>query len=178
MEEIREEVVEETPEEPSATEKKEKKVSKKEKELNAKILELEGQIKERDDKYLRLAAEYDNFRRRSREEKDATYDNALADTVGELLPIIDNLERALSFSGDEKTAEGLAMIFKSVEASLAKLGVESFGAVGEKFDPNVHNAVMHVDDESFGENEVAEVFMKGYAKGDKVLRYSMVKVAN
>ena len=178
MEEIREEVVEETPEEPSATEKKEKKVSKKEKELNAKILELEGQIKERDDKYLRLAAEYDNFRRRSREEKDATYDNALADTVRELLPIIDNLERALSFSGDEKTAEGLAMIFKSVEASLTKLGVESFGAVGDKFDPNLHNAVMHEDNAELGEGEIVEVFQKGYKKGKKIIRFAMVKTVN
>ena len=165
------------PEEKTA-EPKEKKPKGKEKELLKKIEELEAEAKEKDDKYLRLAAEYENFRRRSREERDATYENAMADTVAELLPIIDNLERAAAYTADSSVGDGIVMISKSVEAVFTKLGVVAYGERGEKFDPNLHNAVMHVDDESVGENIVVEVFMKGYKKGDKVLRHSMVKVAN
>ena len=146
--------------------------------LKEEIEALKTEIKEKDDKYLRMAAEYDNFRRRSREERAAAYDDAVADTVLELLPIIDNLERAAAFDDGEKVKEGLVLTAKTVGGVLEKLKIESVGTPGETFDPNLHNAVMHVDDESFGENEVVEVFMKGYAKGDKVLRYSMVKVAN
>ena len=147
-------------------------------ELLAEIEALKAEIKEKDDRHLRMAAEYDNFRRRSREEKSATYEVALSETVAEFLQTIDNLERAALYDDAEKVKDGLVMIAKSVEATLEKLGVEAVGAVGDKFDPNLHNAVMHVDDETLGENEVVEVFMKGYIKGDKVLRHSMVKVAN
>ncbi len=182
MEEIKNENVTEeqtAPEEKAEPkEAKEKKAKGKEKELLLKIEELEKALAEKDDKYLRLAAEYDNFRRRSREEKDATYENAMSDTVGELLPIIDNLERAAAYSADSSVADGIAMIFKSVEAVFSKLGVEAFGAKGEKFDPNLHNAVMHEENADFGEGEISEVFQKGYKKGNKIIRFAMVKTAN
>ena len=159
--------------------KKEKKASKKEvKELEGKVAELTEEIKNVNDKYLRMAAEYDNFRRRSREEKDATYENAMADTIAEILPIIDNLERAAQCDAEGSVKEGLIMISKSVEAVLTKLGVEAVGAVGDKFDPNLHNAVMHEDDETRGENEIAEVYQKGYKKGNKIIRFAMVKTVN
>ena len=147
-------------------------------ELEAEIEKLKADIKEKDDKYLRMAAEYDNFRRRSREEHTACYENAMSDTVAELLPIIDNLERATMYSDADKVREGLVMIEKSVAAVFEKLGVAEIGKIGEKFDPNFHNAVMHIDSDEAGENEIVEVFMKGYKLGDKVIRFSMVKVAN
>ena len=143
-----------------------------------RIAALEAELKEKDDKYLRMAAEYDNFRRRSREEKAAVYADALSDTVGELLPIIDNLERAAMYDDGEKVKEGLMMTAKSVSAVLEKLGIETVGAAGETFDPNLHNAVFHVEDESFGEGEIVEVFQKGYKKGNKIIRFAMVKTAN
>ena len=143
-----------------------------------RIAALEAELKEKDDKYLRMAAEYDNFRRRSREEKAAVYADALADTVNELLPIIDNLERAALYDDGEKVKEGLMMTAKSVTAALEKLGIETVGAVGETFDPNLHNAVFHVEDESLGEGEIVEVFQKGYKKGNKIIRFAMVKTAN
>lgn len=144
----------------------------------AEIERLTAEAKEKDDKYLRLAAEYDNFRRRSREEKEATYGSALADTVAELLPIIDNLERAAGYEDGEKVKEGLKMIASSVDAALAKLGVESFGAPGDKFDPNLHNAVLHDEDDSDREDEITEVFQKGYKKGNRIIRFAMVKTVN
>ena len=143
-----------------------------------RIAALEAELKEKDDKYLRMAAEYDNFRRRSREEKAAVYADALSDTVGELLPIIDNLERAAMYDDGEKVKEGLMMTAKSVSAVLEKLGIETVGAVGETFDPNLHNAVFYVEDESLGEGEIVEVFQKGYKKGNKIIRFAMVKTAN
>ena len=146
--------------------------------LKAEIEALKAEAKEKDDKYLRLAAEYDNFRRRSREEKDATYSSAMADTVAEILPIIDNLERAAAFDDGEKVREGLKMIASTVGSSLAKLGVEAFGAAGDKFDPNLHNAVMHDEDDSDRENEITDVFQKGYKKGNKIIRFAMVKSVN
>jgi molecular chaperone GrpE len=158
-------------------EDKKKKSSKCDK-LNEEIENLKEEIKQKDDKYLRMAAEYDNFRRRSREEKIACYDDAMSDTVKEILPIIDNLERAALYDDESKVKEGLVMIAKAVESSFAALGIEEIGRVGEKFDPNLHNAVLHVDDESFGENEIAEVFQKGYKKGNKIIRFAMVKTAN
>ena len=168
-----------TQEETKAQEKKKK--SAKQAEIDAlkeEIEALKSEAKEKDDKYLRLAAEYDNFRRRSREEKDATYSSAMADTVAELLPIIDNLERAAAFDDGEKVKEGLKMIASTVGASLSKLGVESFGNIGDKFDPNLHNAVMHDEDDSERENEITDVFQKGYKKGNKIIRFAMVKTVN
>ena len=181
MEEIKKEeaVEEELKEELAAEKKKEKKSSKKdaEKALLDEIEKLKEEIREKDDRFLRMAAEYDNFRRRSREEKDATYEVALSDTVSEFLAITDNLERAALYDDAEKVKDGLVMIAKSVESVFTKLGIEAVGAVGEKFNPNLHNAVMHVDDDSFGENEIVEVFQKGYKKGGRIIRFAMVKTA-
>ena len=158
--------------------KKEKKPGKKEAALLEKISELEEKIKEKDDQHLRMAAEYDNFRRRSREEKDATYDKAMADAVKELLPIIDNIERAASFDGEGTLKDGIVMVLKSCTAALSKLGVEAYGAAGETFDPNLHNAVMHEENDELGEGVIVEVFQKGYKKGNKIIRFAMVKTAN
>ena len=166
-------------EEVKAEEKKKK--SSKQAEIEALKTEIESlkcEIKEKDDKYLRLAAEYDNFRRRSREEKEATYTSAMADTVSELLPIIDNLERAAAFDDGDKVKEGLKMIASTVSATLTKLGVEAFGNAGDQFDPNLHNAVMHDEDDTKGENEITDVFQKGYKKGNKIIRFAMVKTVN
>ena len=166
-----------TPETPEVTEeceaceetvsKKEKKNSKKDKcgELLARIAALEADVKEKDDRYLRMAAEYDNFRRRSREEREATYDAALADTVSELLPIIDNLERAAAIEAEGPLKEGVMMIMRTVEGALAKLGVTAVGAPGDIFDPNLHNAVLHDEDPDKADGEIVEVYQKGYVKG-------------
>lgn len=146
--------------------------------LTEEVDKLKAEIAELNDKYLRMAAEYDNFRRRSREEKDAIYETALNDTVGELLPIIDNLERAALYDDGEKVKEGLVMTAKSAIAAFSKLGVEDFGKAGDTFDPNMHNAVLHVEDEAFGEGEIVEVLQKGYKRGKRIIRFAMVKSAN
>ena len=124
-----------------------------------------------DDKYLRLMAEYDNFRRRSKEEKDAVYSAAVGDTVIELLPLFDNLELASKYTGADSdgAAKGVEMILSSIPAILEKIGVTAFGEPGDTFDPNIHNAVMHEEDDSLGENVVKEVFQKGYRHGDKII---------
>lgn len=139
---------------------------------------LKAELAELNDKYLRMAAEYENFRRRSRDEKEGTYSSALADTVKELLPIIDNLERAAGFDDGEKVKQGLQMIYQTTDAALAKLGVETFGQTGDKFDPNLHNAIMHEEDDSGREDEITDVFQKGYRKGDRIIRFAMVKTVN
>ena len=162
----------------TSTAGKSKKASPKKEDLLLEIEKLRAELAEKDDKYLRMAAEYDNFRRRSREEKDASYESAVADTVSELLPIIDNLERAALYDDGEKVKEGLAMTAKTVGAVLSKMGVEAFGATGDTFDPNVHNAVMHIDDDEHKEGEIVEVFQKGYRKGKHIIRFAMVKTAN
>ncbi len=165
-----------------AVEKKEKKTEKKSKaeleKAKGEIARLEAELAEEKDKYLRLAAEYDNFRRRSTKEKDGIYADAICDAVKEILPMFDNLARAGQFTEAEKVAEGLAMMAKMSDTMLEKMGVKRFGAPGDKFDPAWHNAVMHVDDETLGENEITDVFEVGYARGDKVIRFAMVKVAN
>ena len=135
-------------------------------------------LADKDKQYQYLAAEYDNFRRRSKEERDAMYADAVGESVRELLPIIDNLKRASQYTDSEKLSEGVAMILKSVPAALEKLGVEEFGKVGEKFDPNLHNAVLHEESAEFGESEIMDVLQTGYRRGDKILRFAMVKVAN
>ena len=171
--------INETAAEEATAEKKKKPSKNAELEaLKAEVEALKAEAKEKDDKYLRLAAEYDNFRRRSREEKDATYSAAMADTVSELLPIIDNLERAAAFDDGEKVKEGLKMILSTVDSALGKLGVETFGTAGDKFDPNLHNAVMHDEDDTERENEITDVFQKGYKKGNKIIRFAMVKTVN
>ena len=172
---------EETPEK---TEKKAKK--KKEKgytftreqveqmELAAKQLE---SVK---DQFVRLTAEYENYRKRTAKEKDSLYQDARADTIREFLAVYDNLERACAAEGDDDSPhkKGLIMIFHQYQEILKKLGVEEIAALGQTFDPETMNAVMHVDDENFGENTVAQVFQAGFRLGDKVVRHAIVQVAN
>ncbi len=170
----------ETKEDKKDKKKSDKKLKAEIEALRAEIEKKDAAIAEADDKYLRLMAEYDNFRRRSREEKDAVYSNAVSDAVSELLPLFDNLELASKYTGDNaaEAAKGVEMILSSVPGILEKLNVTAFGEAGEQFDPNIHNAVMHVDDENYGENEIIDVFQKGYKHGDRVIRFAMVRVAN
>ena len=136
-------------------------------------------LAEANDKYLRLAAEYDNYRKRTAREKEHVYSDAKADTVKPFLEVLDNLERGLSqFEEGDPHRQGMEMICRQFMTVLEKLGVQQIEALGQPFDPARHNAVMHVEDESAGENTVVEVFQQGYALGDKVLRFAMVKVAN
>lgn len=136
-------------------------------------------VQEQEDKYMRLLAEYDNYRKRSQKEKEASWSNAKAETIKEILPVYDNLARALQQeTADEAYAKGVEMIMTQLKNALEKLGVEEIPAEGQPFDPNLHNAVMHVDDEELGENVVAEVFQAGFKLGDKIIRHAMVKVAN
>ncbi len=132
------------------------------------------------DKYLRLAAEYDNYRKRTAKEKESLYADAKIDTIKALLGVYDNLERGLAQYGDEESPhrKGLEMVFNQFKESLKKLGVETMDAAGKPFDPEKHNAVMHVEDENYGENTVVEVLQQGFTLGDKVLRFAIVKVAN
>ncbi len=132
-----------------------------------------------EDKFLRLAAEYDNYRKRTAKEKESIWTEAKAQTVAAFLPVYDNLERALKQeTSDPAYAKGVELTMKGLQDALTKLGVEVIPALGETFDPNVHNAVMHIDDEELGENTVAEVFQQGFICGEKVIRFAMVKVAN
>ena len=131
------------------------------------------------DSYLRLAADYDNYRKRTAKEKDAAYGNGKADAVEKLLPVYDNLERALNQeTADEAYKKGVEMTMTQLVGILEGLGVEIFGNVGDTFDPNLHNAVMHTEDENFGEGTVSLVFQKGFKLGDKIVRFAMVQVAN
>ena len=131
------------------------------------------------DSYLRLAAEYDNYRKRSQKEKESLYTDIRSETVEKFLPVYDNLERALAQeTQDAAFKKGVEMTMNQLVSVMEKLGVVSFGAAGEAFDPQLHNAVMHVEDEALGENVIAEVFQKGFKVGDKVVRFAMVKVAN
>ena len=155
-----------------------RKLTAKNKELGDSLEKAQKEHDELQDKYLRVCAEYDNFRKRTQKERDGIFTDAYSDALKEILPIFDNLERAALYTEPDKLTEGLELIFKSAKDMLTKLGVEEFGAVGEKFDPNIHNAVMHIDDDSVGEEEIIEVFQKGYKRGDKIIRHAMVKVAN
>ncbi len=139
----------------------------------------EAELAAEKDKYLRLAAEYDNYRRRSQKEREALYTDVKAQTVTELLPVYDNLARALALgSSDEAFLKGIQMTMNQLESIFAKLGVAAIPAVGEPFDPEKHNAVRHIDDENVGENIIVEEFQKGFTLGDKVIRFAMVVVAN
>lgn len=155
-----------------------RRLTAKNKELGDSLEKAQKEHDEIQDKYLRVCAEYDNFRKRTQKERDGIFTDAYSDALKEILPIFDNLERAALYTEPDKLTEGLELIFKSAKEMLTKLGVEEFGAVGEKFDPNIHNAVMHIEDESVGEEEIIEVFQKGYKRGDKIIRHAMVKVAN
>ena len=140
---------------------------------------LKDQAARQEEKYLRLAAEYDNFRKRTAKEKEAIWNDAKADAALAFLPVYDNLERALAQeTQDAAFKKGVEMTMNQLVSVMEKLGVESFGAAGDHFDPQLHNAVMHIEDESLGENVIAEVFQKGFKVGEKVVRFAMVKVAN
>lgn len=140
---------------------------------------LKDQVAQQEDKYLRLAAEYDNYRRRTAKEKDSIWNDAKADAAQAFLPVYDNLERALKQeTADEAFKKGVEMTMTQLKTVLEKLGITEIQALGQTFDPNLHNAVMHVEDENFGENTVCEVFQAGFMLGDKVIRFAMVKVAN
>lgn len=142
------------------------------------IQKLTNEVEALKDRLLRVTAEYENFRKRTAKEKEGIYTDACADVIKEVLPVIDNLERAVAADGSvEDLKKGIEMTIKGLEGSFGKLGVEEIDASGE-FDPNLHQAVMHIEDENFEKNSVAEVFMKGYKRGDKVIRHSVVKVAN
>ena len=131
------------------------------------------------DSFLRLAADYDNFRKRTVKEKEASYGNGKADAIAKILPIYDNLERALSQeTADAAFKKGVEMTMNELLKIFGTLGVEIFGQVGEEFNPELHNAVMHTEDESLGENVISQVFLKGFKLGDKVVRFAMVQVAN
>ena len=174
-------------------------MSKKEKEINEtpseKVTETEETIAEETevvetnpweekynaerDAHLRVAAEYDNFRKRTVKEKEASYGNGKADAVAKILPIYDNLERALNQpTEDAAYKKGVEMTMNELVKIFTSLGVEIFGNVGDEFDPNLHNAVMHIDSEELGENVIAQVFQKGFKIGDKIVRFAMVQVAN
>lgn len=174
-----------TPPEEVKAEKAEKGDKKKIKKLESEIADLNKAIEESNsklaelnDKYMRMIAEYDNFRKRSAKEKDGIYADAYSDAISAILPVLDNIERASAYTDADAVIKGVQMILKGAEEAFEKMGVTSFGEKGDTFDPNRHNAVMHIDDENLGENVITEVFQKGYMKGDKIIRYAMVIVAN
>ncbi|MBR0040246.1 MAG: nucleotide exchange factor GrpE [Oscillospiraceae bacterium] len=188
-----EEVIEETQAPKSEAEEPKKDAPKEEKKEKAKKDKAEKKKEEpaapkeekteppqgQSDAYLRLLAEYDNYRKRSQREKDALYADIRADTLKQFLPVYDNLMRALNQStADEAYRKGVEMIMAQFNKTLESLGVERIESLGKTFDPALHNAVMHVDDETKGENEIVEVFQEGFRLGDKVIRFAMVKVAN
>ena len=148
-------------------------------EETAPVNEWEEKYNAQYDSYLRLAADYDNYRKRTAKEKDAAYGNGKADAIEKLLPVYDNLERALQQeTADEAYKKGVEMTMTQLVGILTGLGVEIFGNVGDAFDPNFHNAVMHTEDESLGENVISQVFQKGFKLGEKIIRFAMVQVAN
>ena len=169
------------PSEDKKSDKKSKKEKKNDEEKKAEQAEqaLSEAMAALNDKYLRLCAEYDNFRRRSQKEKDSLYGDVKADTLLKFLPVYDNLVRALNTpTQDEAFRKGVEMTMNQFNTTMEKLGVTKIDSLGEKFDPALHNAVMHVEDEEKGENEIVEVFQEGFRLGDKVIRFAMVKVAN
>ena len=170
------------PEKESANSKKKifSKGSKKEEELEKKIHKLEEALSKQKDQFLRTAAEYDNYRKRSEREKAAVYADATAAAILEILPVEDNLERALAQKecSVEDLRKGVEMVQAQMKSCLEKLGVSEMGAEGESFDPAIHNAVMHIEDENLGENVIVQVLQKGYKIGEKVVRHAMVQVAN
>ena len=177
---------EEAPETAEKAEKAPKGRKKKEKTYTLTREQMEAaelaakQLESVKDQFVRLTAEYDNYRKRTAKEKDSLYQDAKADTIQEFLAVYDNLERAVATEGDEDSPhkKGLEMIFHQYQEILKKLGVTEIEAQGAPFDPEKHNAVMHIDDENFGENVVSQVFQAGFMLGDKVIRHAIVQVAN
>ena len=166
-------------EEKPADKKQDKKESKTAEEKKEEQSSPAEELKGANDRYLRLLAEYDNYRKRSQKEKDSLYADIKSDTVATFLPVYDNLVRALAQNTeDEAYRRGVEMIMTQFNTTLEKLGATRIESLGQKFDPNLHNAVMHVEDEEKGENEIVEVFQEGFMMGEKVIRFAMVKVAN
>lgn len=165
---------------PAEEKKEDKKPAKKSARKPDKAAQLEAELAEQKDRYLRLAAEYDNYRKRSQREKEKVGGDTKAYVLGEILPVIDNFERAANNSSADFEAyrKGIEMTFEQMTAIIAKLGAEPFGEVGDKFDPNAYSAVMHIESDELGENEVAQVFSKGYKLGDRIIRFAVVQVAN
>ncbi len=179
MEEKQNEINEETVTTAEKTEEKPKKESKKDvKKLTEENEKLNASLSELTDRYTRMLAEYDNFRKRAQKEREGVYSDAVSDVLNAILPIKDSLEMALKFADDSQLSQGVTMTLNKFGEILTKLGVEEFGAAGEEFDPNLHNGVLHCEDDTLGEQIIAEVLQKGYKKGDKIIRYAMVKVAN
>ena len=158
--------------------KEEKKYKSKCAALEKEIGELNAKLEAEKDSHLRVAAEYENFRKRTQKEKDGIYSDAVSDTVKYLLPLFDDLDRAAEYADGDNVGEGLALILKSVPDVLSKLRIEAFGEVGDTFDPNIHDAMMHEENDELGESVVTAVFRKGYKTGDKIIRHALVKVAN
>ena len=180
MNEAQEQEIKEESTAPEAEEIKEETAAEATAEAETEAVpEINVELTAMNDKYLRLYAEYDNFRKRSQKEKEALYKDVKAEAVKSFLPVHDNLLRALAQpTEDAAYAKGVEMIMAQFNTTLEKLGVEKIESLGQSFDPSYHNAVMHVDDESKGENEIVEVFQEGFKMGDKVIRFAMVKVAN
>ena len=169
--------------EPEKKEKAEKKEKKKTYTLTQEQMEAAElaakQLEAAKDQYARLAAEYDNYRKRTAKEKEALWTDIKADTAAAFLPVYDNLERAINQpTADEAYKKGVEMTMNQLKEVFSKLGITEIPALGEQFDPNLHNAVMHIDDENFGENVISQVFQAGFRCGEKVIRFAMVQVAN
>lgn len=153
-------------------------------ELEKKLADKEQELQETSQKYLRLAAEYDNFRKRTQKEKQALYADSITSVVKEWLPVLDNLDRAAQLVENTqspeaiKIAEGLTMVLKQACDVMEKLGVSEIDCLNAEFDPNLHDAVMHIEDDNYGPSTIVEVLQKGYQRGDSVIRHSIVKVAN
>ncbi len=169
-------VIEETVSEEVAEAVAEEAESKEMKELKEKLEKAEAERVATNDKYLRMIAEYDNYRKRSTKEKESAYADAYCDAIGAILPVIDNLERALAYSEGETLTEGVKMTLKQFEDIMQRLGINAYGVRGDEFDPKIHNAIMQTEDAELGENQIAAVLQKGYCKGEKIIRHAMVTV--
>lgn len=171
---------EQQPEEKAPEAEQEQQTAAPAEEAPTKEQQLQKALDDKNDQFLRLCAEYDNFRKRSQKERQDIYAASRADVIKELLPILDNFDRAVvnSEANFEDYKKGIDLIFSQFKQLLEKNGVESYGEEGDTFDPNIHNAVMSIEDESLGENVIAQVFTKGYKLGDRIIREAVVKVAN
>ena len=156
---------------PKESKKEVKKLTEENEKLNESLSEL-------NDRYTRMLAEYDNFRKRAQKEREGVYNDAVSDVINAILPVKDSLEMAMKFADESQLSQGVSMTLSKFAEILNKLGVEEFCVPGEEFDPNLHNAVMHLDDDSVAENTITQVFQKGFKLGEKVIRFAMVKVAN
>lgn len=158
---------------------KAKRAKSKEPTLEQEVETLEARVQELEDKLLRVRAEYENYRKRTTKEKSEIYPDATAQAIGRFLPILDNFERSMEYDcGTKEFKEGIDLIYKNFQDILNQLGVEAIGQRGEPFDPELHNAVMHCQDEELGENTISQVLQKGYKMGDRIIRHAMVETAN